>query len=269
VGATELRQRLQLDARKKTAVIFPHILWDGTFFWGTDLFRNYEEWLIETVRAACRNDQVNWIINLHPANVVKNQRDGVHGAPSEAVAIQTQIGRLPPHVHVIPADSEINTFSLFRVMDYCLTVRGTIGIEAASFGIPVLTAGTGRYDRKGFTIDSDSPEEYLQRLANLQRIPPLSPEQRELAERFAYGAFVLRPLPLTTFTQEFQRDAKATWRIRINAVTKEDWLNAPDLKAFAAWTAESSAPDFLVSAAFGSETLAQGEMRLAELPSGV
>lgn len=245
VGATELQQRLQLDARKKTAVIFPHILWDGTFFWGTDLFRNYEEWFLETVRAACRNDQVNWIINFHPANVVKNQRDGVQGAPSEAVMIQTRLGRLPPHVFVIPAESDISTFSLFGLMDVCVTVRGTIGIEAASFGIPVLTAGTGRYDRKGFTIDSGSRDEYLERLADVQHTPPLSPEQRELAERFAYGVFVLRPLPLTTFTQEFQRDGKATMRVHINAVTRDDWLNAQDLKAFAAWAADTDAVDYL------------------------
>jgi hypothetical protein len=32
LGASELRERLGLDPTKKTAIIFPHILWDGTFF---------------------------------------------------------------------------------------------------------------------------------------------------------------------------------------------------------------------------------------------
>ena len=245
LDAQELRQRLGLDARKKVAVIFPHILWDGTFFFGTDLFRNYEEWFIETVRAACANEQVNWIINFHPANVVKNVRDGVQGEPSEAAAIRRHFGRLPAHLAAIPADSDINTFSLFGLMDSCVTVRGTIGIEVASFGIPVLTAGTGRYDRKGFTIDSESREEYVQRLARIQDIPPLSSSQRELAERVAYATFLLRPLPLTTITLEFHRDAKATGRTQLNAVTKEDWLKAPDLRAFATWVGESQDADFL------------------------
>lgn len=246
----ELRQTIGLDPSKRTVVIFPHIFWDGTFFWGKDLFGSYEEWFVETVRAACGNDGLNWVIKVHPANVVKNVRDGVQGEPSEVIAIWKHIGPLPRHVCVIPSESEINTFSLFGIMDYCVTVRGTIGIEAASFGIPVLTAGTGRYDRRGFTIDSDSREEYLQRLACIQEIPALSRAQRELAERFAYGIFVLRPLPLTTVTLEFQKDAKASSRTRINARTREDWLNAPDLRAVAHWIG-SGREDFLV---FNSET---------------
>ena len=73
--------------------------------------------------------------------------------PAEVIALRRHIKELPPHVFFIPAESPISTFSFFGVMDYCLTVRGTIGIEAARMGIPVLTAGTGRYDRKGFTIN--------------------------------------------------------------------------------------------------------------------
>jgi hypothetical protein len=232
---TELQERLGLDPYKKTAFIFPHIFWDGTFFWGTDLFDSYEEWFLETVRAACKNDQVNWVIKVHPANLVKNQRDGVDGEPSEVVAIRAQIGRLPAHIHVIPADSEINTYSLYRLMDYCVTVRGTVGIEAASFGVPVLTAGTGRYNDKGFTIDSQTREQYLDQIKSIQKILPLTARQRELAERFAYGVFVLRPLDLQTVTLEYQQDSKATSKTRINIQKPDDLVNAPDLMAISAW----------------------------------
>ena len=72
LSAAQVRDRLGLDPRKKTAVIFPHIVWDATLFWGRDVFDNYEEWLVETVRAACLNRQVNWVIKIHPANVVKS-----------------------------------------------------------------------------------------------------------------------------------------------------------------------------------------------------
>jgi len=243
--ADEIHKRFGLKPEKKTAVIFPHILWDGTFFWGRDLFGSYEEWFVETVRAACVNDRVNWLIKVHPANIVKSLRDGFHGEHSEIKVIRERIGHLPDHVVIIPADSDVNTFSLFSLMGYCLTVRGTVGVEAASFGIPVLTAGTGRYDHRGFTIDSESRAEYLARIADIHEIPPLSPVQRALAERFAYAVFVLRPLSLQTVTLEYQRDSKATPRARINALTREDWLNAPDLKAFADWVADPAQVDFL------------------------
>ena len=238
MDAEDLRKRLGLDPAKKTAFIFPHIFWDASLTWGEDIFRDYEEWFIEAVRAACANNQVNWVIKIHPAHVGKSVMESFHDEPAEVVALREHIGNLPPHISFIPADSDINTFSLFELMDYCLTVRGTVGIEAASFGIPVLTAGTGRYDHRGFTIDSETRKQYLERLAHIQDIPRLSPAQRELAERYAYGLFLLRPFPLTTVTLEFHNTKSFLSQIAIRIKTKEEWYTAPDLRSFAQWVTE-------------------------------
>jgi hypothetical protein len=102
-----------------------------------------------------------------------------------------------------------------------VTVRGTIGIEPALFGIPVITAGTGGYDRRGFTTDSTSREEYLRRLATLASSPRLSPEQTELAERYAYGTFFGRPLTLVGASLEYARDGGATPTIKIRCQSRE------------------------------------------------
>ncbi len=241
----EVRQRVKLDPEKKTAIIFPPILWDGSFFWGQDLFAGYEDWLIETIKIAYMNSNVNWIIKVHPSNLIKDARDGVLGEPAEMRVMHEHFGELPPHIFVIPADTDISTFSLFGLADYCVTVRGTVGIEAATFGIPVFTAGTGRYDHKGFTVDSESREEYLTRLNRIHEQPALSPEQQELAERYAYGVFVMRPLPLTTVTLEFEQDKIATGRTQINVRTKEDWLKATDVSAIARWVCDRGKEDFL------------------------
>jgi hypothetical protein len=246
LDATTLRRELGLDPRKKTAFIFPHILWDASLNWGKDLFRDYEEWLIETVRGACTNDHVNWVIKIHPAHVGKNVVEGYCGEPAEVVVLRKHIGDLPPHVIFIPADSSISTFGLFTVMDYCLTVRGTVGIEAARLGIPALTAGTGRYSNMGFTIDSNSREEYLERVASIQGIPRLSPEQQELADRFAYGLFILRPFPLETFTLEYRDDKNFLSNIEIKIKAENEWYSAPDLRAFAKWVVDSRQSDFLL-----------------------
>jgi hypothetical protein len=246
LDTTAVNRKLGLDPTKKTAFIFPHILWDASLNRGIDLFRDYEEWFVETVRAACANDRVNWVIKIHPAHVGKSVQEGFYGEPAEVLVLQKHIGELPLHVFFIPADSPISTFSLFAVMDYCLTVRGTVGVEAARLGIPVLTAGTGRYDRKGFTIDSETREEFLEKVAHIQEIPRLSTAQQELAERFAYGLFVLRPLPLTTITLEYYDSKTFIGDYKINIKAKEDWYNAPDLKAFSRWVVESNQSDFLI-----------------------
>ena len=128
-----------------------------------------------------------------------------------------------------------------------------MGIEAAIRGIPVLTAGTGRYDHKGFTIDSETRGEYLENIARIDEIPRLSPAQMELAQRYAYGLFVLRPLRWSTVTFEFRKgqgdsdEMEININSRIKANTKEDWYNAPDVRAMAEWLADSGQADFLDS----------------------
>ena len=245
VNRGTLAARLGLDPARKTVCVFPHIVWDATLFWGRDLFENYEEWLIETLRAACNNRSVNWVIKIHPAHVVKDAWEHRSGEPAELAAIRQHIGALPPHVFVIPATTDINTYSLFDLMDCCVTVRGTIGVEAACFGINVITAGTGRYDRRGFTIDSATKAQYLDRLSRVQELSNPTSSQRELAERFAYGMFILRPLSLQTITIDYGRDSQATMKVEINATTADDFREAPDIRALAGWLGHSSDEDFI------------------------
>src|SRR5262249_51259138 len=81
--AAAIRQRFGLDPAKKTATVFSHVLWDANLFYGEDLFADYGEWFVETVRAAAANPHLNWLIKLHPANLWKRARDGVEGEFAE------------------------------------------------------------------------------------------------------------------------------------------------------------------------------------------
>jgi len=235
VSREALLRRLKLDTDKKTAVIFPHIFWDATFFWGEDLFGNYETWFVETLKAACRNTALNWIIKVHPANLVKDVRDGYCGEHSEIQAIRKSVGRLPPHVRLLAADTDICTLSIHQIMSYCLTVRGTIGVEAACFGIPVLTAGTGRYDRRGFTKDFDTREAYVSQLESLHLLPPMSADQIELARRYAYGVFLCRPARLESLKLEYRKDASAELITAMSERAKRHIETCHDIRSIAGW----------------------------------
>jgi len=244
VDPHSLGSLLGLDPGKKTAVIYSHIFWDATFFWGEDLFRDYEDWFVKTIRTAIENDRLNWLVKVHPANATKDKRDGFRGETSEMRVIRQVFGRLPGHVKVIPADSEISTYSLMKLMDYCLTVRGTVGIEGALLGKTILTAGTGRYDRLGFTVDFDTPEAYLECLGHLEEVPPPTEEMKDLAARFAYGVFLCRPVPLHSMTMEYLQDEKATLRVGWKTRESSDLQDASDITAVARWI-ESGDEDFL------------------------
>jgi capsule polysaccharide export protein KpsC/LpsZ len=130
-------------------------------------------------------------------------------------------------------------------MDYCLTVRGTIGIEAALFGIPVITAGTGRYDNFGFTIDSTSKEDYLEKLSRVHNFPALTPEQTNLAHKFAYATFILRPFEVKNMRISFTKDEKAMLNVSFTPRTKEDVLQAEDLRLLGDWAVNSRDEDYL------------------------
>ena len=184
------------------------------------------------------------MVKVHPANIVKNHRDGVSTEHSELTAIRQAIGKLPPHVKLLEADTEISTLSLFKAIDACVTVRGTTGIEAACFGIPVLTAGTGRYDRLGFTLDSDHREQYLARLADIQNAQRLSPEQNLLALKHAWGVLIARPVSLKIFQMHYQKTKTAELQLDFQTNTIEGLRQLTDLKNMAAWIL-SGAEDYV------------------------
>jgi hypothetical protein len=245
----EVRHTLGLDPARKTAVIFCHILYDATFFYGESLFEDYEQWLVETVRAAIANPALNWVVKVHPVNVWRSRMDGAELVQLEAQALRKHFGTLPDHVKLMAADTPVNTFSLFDVADYGLTVRGTIGMELPCFGIPVVTAGTGRYSGRGFTIEPPTREKYAALLATLQNVPRLGEEAIRLARMHYYGALDLRPVPMRSFVLDFNAPGRfglpPRADVRLKCVADERLLETEDLGRLIRWMTATTEPELL------------------------
>lgn len=247
--ADDVRRQLGLDPSKKTAVVFSHVLWDATFFYGDGLFEDYETWLLETVRAAAANPRLNWVVKLHPDLVWKLKYEGRTADLRDVIAMRSATGgALPPHVTLVMPETDISTYSFFAITDYCLTVRGTIGIEMACHGVPVLTAGTGRYSGLGFTRDSASVEEYRARLARLETEPAMAPGEIERARRFAHTLFRRRLWPMRTFDmvkRPMDQTGHALDTDLVPRVSTFDALaRAEDTRALVQWLA-STETDYL------------------------
>jgi hypothetical protein len=204
---------------------------------------------VESVRAACANDRVNWIVKLHPANVWKRKRDNVTGDLDELVAIRERVGELPAHVRVLKPDSDLSARSVFDVTDVGVTIRGSVGFELPCFGVPVLTAGTGFYSGRGFTVDSASTEEYLARLRTIEETPPLTDGEVLLAKKHAYALFRLRQTRFTSFRSVFQPlehvDRPFEASIEVFAGSADELARADDLRRLGRWAADSRALDYL------------------------
>lgn len=223
--------QLGISPNKKVAVIFCHILYDATFFYGRSLFPTYEKWLVETVRYAQKNENLQWIIKVHPANLWRSKIDGKPLEQLELTILKKEFGNLPDHIKTMPADTAVNTFSLFQAIDYGLTVRGTIGMELPCWGIPVVTAGTGRYDSLGFTLDPKNRRDYKRIILNLHKYPRLSKKTILLAKKHAHAVFLMRPFPISSFHIDYEnsniklsKNVIANKKIEKDLHTVSNWI---------------------------------------------
>lgn len=249
VSVEDARKMLNIATGRKVAVIYSHILYDTLFFFGTDLFNDYAEWLIETVRVACQNTSLDWLVKVHPSNLWRGELDSLlRGKYEEDRLIEKVFGELPSHVRIIPADIKINPYTWFQLADFGITVRGTSGLEMAALGKTVITAGTGRYEGNGFTIDPPDKLAYIDLLMKLPNIPMLSPEQVELAKRYAYSIFVLKPFPLSSLKPVFKTGVR-TMRASDDLIFCCNPLNGDklpsDLLRFSEWAKDSKSLDML------------------------
>ena len=255
--AVKAREELGVRNGRKVAVIYSHILYDTIFFFGTDLFKDYATWLIETVREAVANDQVEWFIKVHPSNIWRGEMASMLGGRyEEERLIEEHIGTLPSHVHIVPANSHISPLAWMQLADFGITVRGTSGLEMTALGRTVITAGTGRYEGRGFTCDPKTQDAYRDLLRRLPDIPRITPAQTELAQRYAHGIFILKPFTLSTLEPKLRAGRK-------EVVASDDLVYVPrplqanilpgDLRELADFLLDDSRVDLLSDTDYFSE----------------
>jgi len=187
----ELRKKLDIPFNKPVWCIFTHLNWDDVFAFNSQMaFDTPELWLIDTIRTVIAHPDITWLIKVHPAEI---NTGTVYSVKS---IIEEHFPELPPHVRVIPADSDINAYGLYLIADGGVTVFGTPGLELAILGKPVILAGDGHYGGKGFTYDGLTKEDYMAFLNRAEHLPKLSALQQALARQYAYSYFIQHQIPL-------------------------------------------------------------------------
>lgn len=185
-----LRRKIGLRDEKRVFAVFAHVNWDACFDMSSMIYPNANAWILDTMRRAFEITDVDWIIRVHPGELT----DG--SVLSTGDIIKAEFPSIPPHVKVLWADSDINSYGLYGMIDAGVTIFGTPGIELAAMGKPVILAGQAHYGDKGFTIDCASPDAYRAALARAASIGALDERQTALARRYAYWYFVQRHIPI-------------------------------------------------------------------------
>mgnify|MGYP000116594962 CR=1 FL=1 len=181
-----MRRKLRLSESKlnKKVLIAAHLLWDDPGYEG--LYRDYELWLKDTLSTIVQNTAVTWILKAHPS-------EKHIGTSKTARQVFTDIfgDALPAHICFLDSDTDINTYSLIDFVDTVLTVRGTIGFEAACKGKHVVSAGYGPFSGLGFAKEFSDQVEYRNYLLNLHHEETfLKAEQIRNARMGLFGYFI-------------------------------------------------------------------------------
>jgi len=120
---------------------------------GMTSFRDFFDWIQATLTVAMRNRRANWLFKAHPC-------DEWYGGVTLADLIPPLKGY--NHIRVVP--KEWSGSALLDAVDGVVTYHGTVGVEAAAFGKPVLVSDRGWYHEAGFVKWPRSREEYLEAL---------------------------------------------------------------------------------------------------------
>lgn len=190
-GDTEhLYLKYNLDKNKPVWGIMTHINWDAVSDYFPMIYKNFDEWLGETINIIKEVTEVQWLIKIHPSELNDNPDTGCQKY------IEKNFPDLPDHIKVITMNDDISPLDFYNLLSGGVTVLGTGGLELSLMGKPVILAGEAHYSGKGFTYDGIDKNKYAELLENTSEIKPLSKEMHELAMKYAYTYFIRKQIPM-------------------------------------------------------------------------
>jgi hypothetical protein len=131
-GRNEARFALSGQTEKPIVVVYGHVWYDFPHTFAMSNFSDFRDWITATLAQIEKIDDVIWLLKPHPT-------EAWYGGFSLADAV----AGLPPHIRMLPLDTDSQT--VINAADAIVTVHGTIGLEAAAQGVPVIVADRSYY----------------------------------------------------------------------------------------------------------------------------
>jgi capsule polysaccharide export protein KpsC/LpsZ len=178
-----LQSKFHLEDYAKTYAIFPNVAWDSSLLNAHKAFKDVYEWVSYTINLLKQKPEYQLLVKIHPseAYVAKSKN-------TVSDYILHTASPLTSNIQIIPPDTTISPYALFSCIDMGLVYNGTIGLEMALQGIPVIVAGITHYGRKGFTYDVSTKKEYKEII--FSDLPRLAQAAIQKARTYAYYYFI-------------------------------------------------------------------------------
>lgn len=203
-----IKNSLKISSEKNIGILFTNVIWDASMI-GTDIiFKDPFEWINETINCISKNKNDVLIIKVHPSEDIVGTKESFYDY------IHSEFNELPKNIRLLPPKSKISTYDLFNIADYGLVYTTTAGLEMAYYGKPTIVTAETHYRGKGFTFDPVDKEDYIKMLVDNAKLQ-MSPEMKELAEKYAYLHFVDMPIKFKFLT--FGEDNFNAPKLNINS----------------------------------------------------
>jgi len=180
----EFNRKYNLNINKKNVFVMMHIFNDSPHsHYNGMIFKDYYDWLEQTILIAKQNNNVNWIFKQHPS---------INVYPTLDVSYELLFSNIPNNIIYIDENHQVDTRILKYCADVIVTCAGSAGFELpAMAGIPSIVAGDNYYTGLSFAIEPKTEKEYFSVLKNIENIKLLTPNQQKLAQ--AYYLYLYLP----------------------------------------------------------------------------
>lgn len=209
----EFQNNFNLEPGKKIVTIFSHCFSDACRR-SELIYRDFYEWLIETVKVLSDNPNVYTFIKIHPMHVDYKEYD-----PTFDIVSKYNKNK---NLFVFP--DEISTESIYGITDAIVTCYGTIGIEAPCFGVPVLLGGNSWYSSFSFSKYYEKEEDYKTALLNIHNLTRLTPEEINEAKKVYYSYLPIYNIKKDDFFNTFSKIIKSADNYRTKTINGLQFL---------------------------------------------
>jgi hypothetical protein len=198
-----IRMQLHLDDRRPIVLICPNVPFDAVFYsGGRQVFAGMWEWLVETCRYLSIRSECQVVIRCHPAEPYYNTKE------TTSALLREHLSKIPDHFRIVSPTDDISTYSIMEVTDLGVVFASTTGLEMALRGKPVVCGNPSQHsNRKGFTIDPDTREEFFGAIDRVLK----DPKEGRLTDRQVELAYCYADLYFNQWYRRFPWQAQSLW----------------------------------------------------------
>jgi len=223
----EARHALGVIGPRKLVVIYSHVWFDFPHTFAMRNFTDFFDWMRRTMEEVRAIPELDWVLKPHPT---ENWYGGFR--------LQDMAGELPPHVRLAPQNAD--SLTALTAADIVVTAHGTVGLEAAAHGLPVIAADRSFYSDWGFVHQAVSQEHYIRLLRTARDLP--APDEAGRQRALALISLALAPTPTEVGLIEMRCDSSgpALYKDILNRYAENDPALARERECLRAWLADPS-----------------------------